>query len=71
MNKKMNMNDTSRRIVREGDTMKVSPRLTNEPDWVEGVVVEVEQNPFKGLVIAIRDKGGRIFFGEEKYFTFS
>jgi hypothetical protein len=28
----------------------------------------VEQNPFKGLVIAIKDQQGRIFFGEEKYF---
>lgn len=50
--------------------MKVSPQLTNEPDWIEGVVVELEQNPFKGLVIAIKDKAGRIFFGEEKYFAF-
>ncbi len=64
------MKDTSKRIVREGDTMRVSPKLTNEPDWVEGVVVDIEHNPFRGLVIAIKDKAGRIFFGEEKYFTF-
>ena len=28
----------------------------------------IEHNPFKGLVIAIRDKFNRIFFGEQKYF---
>ena len=31
-------------------------------------VIDIEHNPFKGLVIAIRDKFNRIFFGEQKYF---
>lgn len=57
--------------VKEGDVMKVSPRLTNEPDWVEGVVIDIENNPFRGLVIAIKDKAGRIFFGEAEYFAFA
>lgn len=57
--------------VKEGDKMKVSPRLTNEPDWVEGIVIDVYDNPFKGLVIAIKDKAGRIFFGEAEYFSFA
>lgn len=54
-----------------GDEVKASPRLTNERDWVVGVVIDIIQNPFKGLVIAIEDKAGRIFFGESKYFSFA
>ncbi len=51
-----------------GDKMKVSPQLTAQSDWIEGEVIDVEQNPFLGLVISIKDKVGRIFFGESRYF---
>lgn len=51
-----------------GDRMKASPQLTALPDWVEGEVIDVEQNPFLGLVISIKDKLGRIFFGQSRYF---
>ncbi len=51
-----------------GDKMKVSPQLTAESDWIEGEVIDVERNPFLGLVISIKDKVGRIFFGESRYF---
>lgn len=54
--------------IKEGDWAKVSPLLTGEDDWVEGEVIDIEHNPFKGIVIAIKDKLGRIFFGELKYF---
>ena len=53
-----------------GDKMKVSPQLTAQPDWVEGEVIDVEKNPFLGLVISIKDKLGRIFFGHSRYFMF-
>ena len=46
----------------------MSPQLTGEPDWVEGEVIDIEQNPFKGIVISIKDRLGRIFWGEEQYF---
>ena len=39
--------------MKVGDKAKASPQLTGESDWVEG---------------AIKDKVGRIFFGEERYF---
>jgi len=52
-----------------GETMKVSPSLTGLDEWVEGSVIQVEHNPFQGLVIAIKDKLGRIFFGKSKYFV--
>ena len=54
--------------MEKGNKAKVSPKLTGLNDWIEGVIIDVEKNPFKGIVIAIKDKMGRIFFGEQKYF---
>ena len=51
-----------------GDKMKVNPQLTGLNKWVTGSVIDIEHNPFKGLVIAIKDELGRIFFGQIKYF---
>jgi len=56
-------------IMKEGDKAKVSPRLTGEQDWIEGEVIDIENNPFKGIVLAIKDRLGRIFWGEEEYFV--
>ncbi len=55
--------------MKKGDIAKVSPKLTGEKDWIVGEVIDVENKPFKGIVIAIKDQLGRIFFGEEKYFV--
>jgi len=52
----------------KGDKAKVSPKLTGETKWIEGEVIDIEKNPFKGIVVAIKDQVGRIFFGEEQYF---
>ena len=52
-----------------GDKMKVSPQLTAQPDWIDGEVIDVEHNPFIGLVISIKDKLGRIFFGQSRFFV--
>lgn len=54
--------------MKKGDIVKADPRLTGLNEWIEGTVIDIENNPFKGLVIAIRDKFNRIFFGEQKYF---
>ena len=51
-----------------GDRMRVSPDLTDQDTWVDGEVIDVEKNPFLGLVISIKDKAGRIFFGQSRYF---
>ena len=51
-----------------GDRMKVSPVLTEQDGWIDGEVIDVEKNPFLGLVISIKDKDGRIFFGQSRYF---
>ena len=45
-----------------GDRMKVSPQLTDQADWIDGEVIDVEHNPFMGLVISIKDKLGAIAF---------
>lgn len=52
-----------------GDRMKVSPQLTDQDDWIDGEVIDVEHNPFMGLVISIKDKLGRIFFGQSRFFV--
>ncbi|AYD46321.1 MAG TPA: transcriptional regulator [Arachidicoccus soli] len=57
--------------IKKGDRVKADPRLTGLDNWVEGEVIDIERNPFKGIVIAIKDTLGRVFFGEEKYFKFS
>lgn len=54
--------------IKEGDKAKVSPVLAGEKEWIEGEVIDIENNPFKGIVVAIKDNLGRIFFGESKYF---
>jgi hypothetical protein len=54
--------------MNKGDKAKADPKLTGLDEWVEGEVIDVENNPFKGIVIAIKDMSGRIFWGEEKYF---
>ena len=54
--------------MKTGDKAKVSPKLTGEEEWIEGEVIDIEKNPFRGIVISIKDKLGRIFFGEEQYF---
>jgi hypothetical protein len=54
--------------MKTGDRAKADPSLTGLNEWVEGIVIDIEDNPFKGTVIAIKDTLNRIFFGEEKYF---
>ncbi|MDR3093443.1 MAG: hypothetical protein LBU62_02225 [Bacteroidales bacterium] len=52
--------------MQKGDTAKANPDLTGLDEWIEGI--DIENNPFKGIVIAIKDNLGRIFFGQEQYF---
>lgn len=51
-----------------GDMLKADPQLTGLDVWVTGRIIDIEHNPFKGLVVAIKDGLGRIFFGQIKYF---
>ena len=51
-----------------GEKVKVNPLLTGLSDWVEGIIIKVFKNPFLGEELAVKDKKGRIFYGEIKYF---
>ena len=51
-----------------GNRVKVSPDITGLSDWIEGIIINIRNNPFLGNEVAIKDSLGSIFFGEEKYF---
>ena len=54
--------------MKTGDRVKASPTITGADEWIEGTIIDIEKNPFKGIVISIKDSLNRIFFGSEKYF---
>lgn len=55
--------------MKVGQIVNISPYLTHLSDWVTGEVIEIEQNPYRGVVIAAKDDLGRIFWGESDYFA--
>lgn len=46
----------------------ISPDLTRLQDWVKGTVIEVENNPFIGIVISAETEDKNVFFGQEDLF---
>lgn len=52
-----------------GQTVFAMPDLTGLKEKVAGKIIKIRQNPFLGTEIAIKDAEGRIFFGEERFFT--
>ena len=55
-------------IMRTGDKVLISPDLTHAKDWTPGEVIEVENNPFVGIVISAKTADGNIFFGYKDLF---
>ena len=51
-----------------GDLVLISPDLTMQKDWVKGKVIDVEDNPFNGIVLSAQTENGNIFFGRENLF---
>lgn len=45
-----------------GDKIFISPALTHLSDWVEGKVIDVENNSFVGTVISAQTADGNIYF---------
>ena len=45
-------------IMRTGDKVLISPDLTHAKDWIQGEVIEVENNPFVGIVISAKTQMG-------------
>ena len=56
------------RHMRTGDKVLISPDLTHAKDWTQGEVIEVENNPFVGIVISAKTADGNIFFGYKDLF---
>lgn len=54
--------------MRTGDKVLISPDLTHFKNWEPAEVIEVEKNPFVGIVISAKTKDGHIFFGYQDLF---
>ena len=59
---------TKSEAMKIGQIVNISPYLTHLSDWIAGEIIEIEQNPYRGTVIAAKDNLGRIFWGESDYF---
>lgn len=51
-----------------GDRVLVSPQVTGEKEWIEASIIEVEQNPFVGIVITVETDDKNVFFEKEDMF---
>ncbi|KAA6322763.1 hypothetical protein EZS27_027721 [termite gut metagenome] len=56
--------------MEKGERVKAAPAVTGLDNWIEGIIIDIEDNPFRGLVISIKDEKGCIYWGESKYFKF-
>lgn len=54
--------------MKVGDKVLISPDLTKLPNWTIGIVIEVENNPFVGIVISAETEDKNVFFGQEDLF---
>jgi len=54
--------------IETGDNVLISPDLTGLTKWIEGIVIEVENNTFNGIVIAAETKDKNVFFGQKDLF---
>ena len=50
------------------DYVFVSPQVTHYNDWAKGQIIEIEKNPYRGVVIVVRMENGDIFWDVEHYF---
>jgi hypothetical protein len=55
-------------IVKTGENILISPDLTGERQWTKGIVIEVENNTFNGIVIAAETNDRNVFFGRKELF---
>lgn len=51
-----------------GDSVMISPDVTHKDEWKLGKVIEIENNPFVGIVIAVKTDDGDIYFEKESLF---
>ena len=55
-------------VFKKGDTVLISPEITHQIDWIEGTIIEVEDNRYVGTVIVAQTKDGDVFFERESLF---
>ena len=55
-------------IFKKGDTVLISPEVTHQIDWIEGTIIEIEDNPYEGIVLFVQTKDGDVFFERECLF---
>lgn len=46
----------------------VSPNVTRAGKWLEGKIIDIEDNPFNGIVITVELPDGNIYWDKEEYF---
>jgi hypothetical protein len=61
-----NMNTNTK--FKKGDIVLISPEVTHLIDWIEGTIIEIEKNPYVGVVLVVETKNGDIFFERECLF---
>lgn len=54
--------------IKIGDNVLISPDLTMCKDWRKGRVIQVEDNPFVGIVVSAETDDSDIFFGRADMF---
>ena len=55
-------------IFKKGDTVLISPEVTHQIDWIEGTIIEIEDNPYVGIVLIVQTTDGDVFFERECLF---
>ena len=54
--------------MKVGDRVFISPDLTLQKDWLPGIVIQMENNPFVGIVISAETEDHNVFFGRDYMF---
>ena len=54
--------------MKVGDKVLISPDLTLQKEWLPGIIIQVENNPFVGIVISAETEDRNVFFGREDLF---
>ena len=55
-------------MIETGDNILISPDLTGQTNWTEGIVIDVRNNMFNGTVISAETKDRNVFFGRKDLF---
>ena len=53
---------------KKGDIVLISPEVTHQIDWIEGTIIEIEDNPYVGIVLIVQTTDGDVFFEREGLF---